>query len=51
MAKNVYEALNHQLLDELPKFCELGFQLLQACIGIYIHLQREFQLNMLKVFI
>nr|CAB3239231.1 dynamin-binding protein-like [Phallusia mammillata] len=43
MAKNVYEALNQQLLDELPQLCELSKSLLQMCSTIFVELYIEFQ--------
>ncbi|GIY49775.1 dynamin-binding protein [Caerostris extrusa] len=32
MAKNTYEALNSQLLDDLPKLCDLSIEILYDCI-------------------
>lgn len=49
MAKNVYEALNQQLVDELPSLCDLSCKLLDACIALYLHFQIKFQRNLLQV--
>nr|XP_009861636.1 dynamin-binding protein-like [Ciona intestinalis] len=48
MAMNVYEALNQQLLDELPILCKLGARLLQTCISTFITLQVKLQRKILK---
>ncbi|KAK3591896.1 hypothetical protein CHS0354_005105 [Potamilus streckersoni] len=47
-AKNDYEALNAQLLDELPKLYKLAFQLFQDCIAAFVRAQHEFQDKNLK---
>ena len=36
LAKNVYEALNTQLLEELPILCDLSMQMLQDCIQAFL---------------
>lgn len=36
LAKNVYEALNTQLLEELPKLCDISMQILQDCIQAFL---------------
>ncbi|KAL3842358.1 hypothetical protein ACJMK2_020381 [Sinanodonta woodiana] len=46
--KNDYEALNAQLLDELPKLYRLAFQLFQDCIAAFLRAQQEFQDKNLK---
>ncbi|KAJ8298585.1 hypothetical protein KUTeg_022645 [Tegillarca granosa] len=46
-AKNNYEALNAQLLDELPKMYSLSFQLLQDCIQTFVVFQREYSSKVL----
>ena len=42
MAKNVYEALNAQLLDELPKLYRLSFELIHECIARLVRAQKNF---------
>ena len=41
-AKKDYEALNAQLLDELPKMYQLAFQLFKDCVGSLVRAQKEF---------
>ena len=41
-AKQVYEALNAQLLDELPKLYELSIELIKECIARFIRAQKLF---------
>ncbi|KAL4224790.1 hypothetical protein ACF0H5_015486 [Mactra antiquata] len=41
-AKQNYEALNAQLLDELPKLYTLATQLFRDCVGSFVRSQREF---------
>ena len=41
LAKNVYEALNHQLLEELPKLCDLSMQILQDCIQAFLLARKQ----------
>ena len=38
--KTIYDALNHQLIDEIPKFCDFANKLLEHCLQIFIHLQK-----------
>lgn len=41
-AKQNYEALNAQLLDELPHLTLLAVQLFRDCVGSFVRAQREF---------
>ncbi|XP_054160708.1 dynamin-binding protein-like [Oppia nitens] len=41
MAKNVYEAINTQLLEELPKLCELLMQMFQDCIQSFLLARKQ----------
>ena len=41
-AKQDYEALNAQLLDELPKMYQLAFQLFRDCVGSLVQAQKVF---------
>ena len=41
-AKATYEALNTQLLDELPKLYKLSTELLRACIARLVRAQRTY---------
>ena len=41
-AKAMYEALNTQLLDELPKLYQLSIELLRACVARFVHAQRNY---------
>ncbi|KAH3885546.1 hypothetical protein DPMN_009541, partial [Dreissena polymorpha] len=41
-AKQNYEALNAQLLDDLPKMADLATQLFRDCVGSFVRAQREF---------
>jgi len=49
MARNVYEALNQQLLDELPKLLVLSDQVLVMCVAIFIELMKTLQSAAVKV--
>ena len=40
--KNTYEALNSQVLDDLPKLYNLGTQLTKDAIGRWVHLHKVF---------
>ncbi|GFT34885.1 dynamin-binding protein [Nephila pilipes] len=42
MAKNTYEALNSQLLDDLPKLCDLSVEILYDCICCYLKAKKNF---------
>jgi len=42
MAKNVYSALNEQLLDEIPKLCHLAYKLIDSCLIEIVRLQIHF---------
>ncbi|GFR28534.1 dynamin-binding protein [Trichonephila clavata] len=42
MAKNTYEALNSQLLDDLPKLCELSVEILHDCICCFLKAKKNF---------
>ncbi|XP_052067462.1 dynamin-binding protein-like isoform X1 [Mytilus californianus] len=46
-AKSTYEALNAQLLDELPKMYSLSFKLLKDCISTFIRAQRQFNTSIM----
>ncbi|XP_063400235.1 dynamin-binding protein-like [Mytilus trossulus] len=46
-AKITYEALNAQLLDELPKMYSLSFKLLKDCISTFIRAQRQFNTSIM----
>jgi len=37
-----YEAMNAQLLDELPRLCNLSFGLLQDCIAAFLSAQQQY---------
>ena len=37
LAKLNYEALNQQLLDDIPKFCSMSEEYLQKCLSALIH--------------
>ena len=41
LAKNVYEALNTQLLEELPQLCDLSMQILQDCIQAFLLARKQ----------
>ncbi|XP_013387330.1 dynamin-binding protein [Lingula anatina] len=41
-AKNNYEALNAQLLDELPKLSNMSLQLFNECIGSFVQAHKVF---------
>ncbi|CAN8004345.1 unnamed protein product [Ixodes hexagonus] len=41
-AKNVYSALNTQLLDELPKLCSLSAEILQSCVQEFLRARKTF---------
>ena len=41
-AKIVYEALNVQLLDELPRLYDLSLSVVQHCVGQLLVAQRDF---------
>ncbi|XP_067655097.1 dynamin-binding protein-like [Haliotis asinina] len=47
-AKNDYEAMNAQLLDELPKLFHLAFQMLTDCMGAFTKAQKTFTDQTLK---
>ncbi|CAL1529614.1 unnamed protein product, partial [Lymnaea stagnalis] len=47
-AKNDYEAMNAQLLDELPKFYNQAFTLLRHCISAFVLARRDFMDQSLK---
>ncbi|KAK0068512.1 dynamin-binding protein, partial [Biomphalaria pfeifferi] len=47
-AKNDYEAMNAQLLDELPKFYNHAFNLLKHCISAFVLARRDFMDQSLK---
>ncbi|KFM78712.1 Dynamin-binding protein, partial [Stegodyphus mimosarum] len=42
MAKNNYEALNSQLLDDLPKLCDLSVEILYDCIRCFLKAKKNF---------
>ncbi|XP_055933569.1 dynamin-binding protein-like [Argiope bruennichi] len=42
MAKNTYEALNSQLLDDLPKLCDLSVEILYDCIRCFLRAKKKF---------
>ncbi|XP_015929681.1 rho guanine nucleotide exchange factor 38 isoform X2 [Parasteatoda tepidariorum] len=42
MAKNTYEALNSQLLDDLPKLCDLSIEILYDCIRCFLKAKKNF---------
>lgn len=42
LAKNTYEALNAQLLDELPQLCSMSIEVLHDCIMHFMHSRRTF---------
>ena len=42
MAKNNYEALNAQLLDELPQLYKLSLEVIYECIGYLVLAQKKF---------
>ncbi|KAK2154175.1 hypothetical protein LSH36_275g08005 [Paralvinella palmiformis] len=42
MAKNNYEALNAQLLDELPQLYNLSLDVIYECIGYLVMAQKQF---------
>ena len=46
--KNDYEALNAQLLDELPKLCSTILSLLENSVVAFIGAQRDFMESALK---
>lgn len=41
-AKNDYEAMNAQLLDELPQLYELSLTLIRCCSAAFVRAQRDF---------
>ena len=41
-AKNVYEALNAQLLDELPKLYGLSMEIVRECVVKLVQSQRNY---------
>ncbi|XP_059156460.1 dynamin-binding protein-like isoform X2 [Physella acuta] len=47
-AKHDYEAMNCQLLDELPKFYTLAFQLFKFCLSAFVLARRDFMDQCLK---
>ncbi|XP_054710835.1 rho guanine nucleotide exchange factor 38-like, partial [Uloborus diversus] len=42
MAKNNYEALNSQLLDDLPRLCDLSVEILYDCIRCFLRAKKNF---------
>ena len=46
-AKSNYEALNAQLLDELPKMYSLSFKLLKDCMKTFVQAQKKFYTSIL----
>ncbi|XP_046555696.1 LOW QUALITY PROTEIN: dynamin-binding protein-like [Haliotis rubra] len=48
IAKNDYEAMNAQLLDELPKLFSLAFKMLTDCMGAFTKAQKTFTDQTLK---
>lgn len=42
LAKQNYEALNAQLLDELPRLYGLAAQLFRDCVGSFVRAQKAF---------
>ncbi|CAN8010132.1 unnamed protein product [Ixodes pacificus] len=42
VARNVYGALNSQLLDELPKLCSLSAEILQSCVQEFLRARKTF---------
>ncbi|CAL1281416.1 unnamed protein product [Larinioides sclopetarius] len=42
MARNTYEALNSQLLDDLPKLCDLSVEILYDCIRCFLKAKKNF---------
>lgn len=42
LMKNTYEALNSQLLDELPKLCEISTEILNYCVIAFLQLRKTF---------
>ncbi|KAG8196563.1 hypothetical protein JTE90_003576 [Oedothorax gibbosus] len=42
MAKHTYEALNSQLLDDLPKLCNLSIEILHDCIRSFLKSKKNF---------
>lgn len=47
-AKNDYEAMNAQLLDELPRLFQLSMELMRHCMAAYVRAQRDFMDQSLK---
>ncbi|CAG5133338.1 unnamed protein product [Candidula unifasciata] len=47
-AKSDYEAMNAQLLDELPKFYDLALTILRHCIAVFVLARRDFMEKSLK---
>jgi len=41
LAKHVYEALNTQLLEEVPRLCDLSLQILQDCIQAFLLARKQ----------
>ncbi|GIY80564.1 dynamin-binding protein [Caerostris darwini] len=50
MAKNTYEALNSQLLDDLPKLCDLSIEILYDCIRCFLKAKKNFVGRTTKLF-
>lgn len=42
LAKNTYNALNAQLLDELPKLCGISREVLQSCVQEFLRARKTF---------
>lgn len=42
LAKNTYNALNAQLLDELPKLCGIAREVLQSCVQEFLRARKTF---------
>ena len=47
-AKNDYEAMNAQLLDELPQLYQLIMTLMKHCMAAFVRAQRDFMDQALK---
>jgi hypothetical protein len=41
LAKNNYEALNSQLLEELPKLCDISMEILKDCIQAFLIARKQ----------
>ena len=47
-ARQDYEALNAQLLDELPTMFRLATSLFRDCVGSFVHAQKQFTDNIVQ---